>query len=109
MKSRLPFEPSTLQGAPKEAGVYRVFSRTYFRRLRGKTNVVHIGKADNLRRRLRPFCKGNRNARYQFENLIKAWFPLSYSFCSDPREREGHELEEYEKRHLELPLLNHQR
>ncbi len=105
----LPFEESTLKLVPKEPGIYKVFTEKKFSRLHGKTNIVYIGKADNLKRRIRSFWKGTRNARYRFQNLIEAGFPLSYSFfvCNNPRKTEEHELAEFERKHLELPPLNH--
>jgi hypothetical protein len=95
---------------PKLSGIYKIQVDFNFQRLHGETNLVYIGKAHNLRRRLLTFITGKgRNAINRFKNLEQAGFKLYFSYqpCDNPKILESEELNKFEKEHLELPPLNH--
>ena len=95
---------------PKSSGIYKIYASFSFPRLHGETNILYIGKAKNLRRRLGTFIRGRgRNALPRFQRLQKNGFCLMFSYkpCDDPKLQEVLSLTKYERKHLELPPLNH--
>jgi len=98
-----------------------ILANKKFPRLRRKTNIVYIGMTrSNLRERLLTFPNGfkataegrnfsRRKAIKRFWNLQQAGFNLKckFYFSNDPKKAEQKLLNEFEKKHLELPPLNH--
>lgn len=110
MKTILPFDDESLINVPALPGVYKVHSKSEFPRLQGSTNIIYIGKANNLKRRIRSLWYGNsRTARVRFERLRKHGIDLFFSFetYEEPKLAERMQVEMFEKKHLELPPLNH--
>ena len=94
---------------PEKSGIYRIHSSLEFPRLNGETDILYIGKAKNLHRRLMTFIKGHgRSAIGRFNKLRNSGFDLLFSFelSDEPRQREEAELTAYETKHWELPPLN---
>lgn len=97
---------------PRTSGIYRIHCFNVFKRLRGETDIVYIGKAEGkaLRSRIRSVITGKgRKAWPRFEKLKESDLELLFSFviCDDPETEESKELKTYEEKHLELPPLNH--
>lgn len=93
---------------PSSPGIYFVLCDKEFARLKGKTNILYIGKATNLAKRL----TGRRNAMPRFTLLRKYGFKLTFKFIitttkEEARILEAKHLRKYESSHLELPPLNH--
>ncbi len=93
---------------PSSPGVYFVLCNQEFARLKGKTNILYIGKATNLAKRL----TGRRNAMPRFMSLRRHGFKLTFEFITtttkeQARVLEAQHLRKYELSHLELPPLNH--
>ena len=110
MRGFKSFTRETLEKVPEKPGVYIVRSSKSFKRLRGRTNIVYIGMAKNLRRRVATFWRSSgRNAKPRFEALVLAGFHLRFFYqeCQNPHDVEQKILLFYEKKHLELPPLNH--
>ncbi|MBX4186919.1 MAG: hypothetical protein KW802_01515 [Candidatus Doudnabacteria bacterium] len=101
------FSKEELKLVPKKPGVYFVFINKHFSRLKGRTNIIYIGKANNLYKRLiRP-----RSALPRFTTLRANGFTLRFHLkttktIAQARQREVIELIKFEKEHLELPSLN---
>lgn len=94
----------------KTRGIYIISTNFKFPRLKGKTDILYIGKASNLRRRLLTFPKQKgRTAIKRFLILERNGFKLLFSIkkSNHPKELEKRYLVLYEKLHLELPPLNH--
>ncbi len=90
-------------------GVYIIYIDKYFPRLKSKTNIVYIGKANDLKKRLLTFPREKgRKAIQRFLTLQRNGFNLLFSIqkSDDPKQLERRCLAEYEKQHLELPPLN---
>lgn len=76
--------------------------------------LVYIGKAVNLRRRLKQFaaygvgkCKNHQGGKilWQLTDAIK--FYIEYFPCEDSRKKENEALKDYKKRHFnQLPIAN---
>lgn len=109
------FSKEELKSAPRKPGVYFVFTNKYFTRLKGRTNIVYIGKGTNLYQRL----IGPRKALARFNALRDSDYILTFNYKilrtklkkkklkKLLRKREIKELKKFEKQHLELPSLNH--
>ncbi len=101
------FSKEELKSVPKKPGVYFVFINKQFSRLKGRTNIIYIGKATNLYKRLiRP-----RKALPRFTTLRTKGFVLKFHLkitktIAQARQREIIELKKFERLHLELPSLN---
>jgi|SRR3990167_10844284 len=101
------FNKEELKSVPHKPGVYFVFINKHFSRLKGRTNIIYIGKATNLYKRLiRP-----RKALPRFATLRVNGFVLKFRLkttktIAEARQREIIELKKFEKQHLELPSLN---
>jgi excinuclease UvrABC nuclease subunit len=109
MKKYLLAEKEIIK-VPRKPGIYKIHSVDFFLRLKGETDILYIGKAQNLKNRLKTFVRGKgRKAIGRFENLKKSSFKLTFSFqqCQNPKEKEKEELQKFERKHLELPPLNH--
>jgi hypothetical protein len=110
----LPFgELNVEKQIPSVPGIYVVFSEKSFVRLRGKTNIVYIGKANNLSQRVPTLWKGTmRRAKERFDDLRKnteyknLYFRCYYPY-PEPEKKEEEELKSFKRKHLELPPLNH--
>ncbi|MDP3993440.1 MAG: hypothetical protein Q8P75_00475 [bacterium] len=118
---------------PRESGIYFIHADFQFPRLKGKTDILYIGTSkSNLRKRLGTFIRGFKMIdkllkRYDWEEAIKkfqgsrkatprSWrlsrqlkrqLYFTYEICEDCRTRENELLYEFEKKHFELPPLNH--
>lgn len=93
---------------PSSPGVYFVLCDKEFARLKGKTNILYIGKATNLAKRLTT----RRNALPRFMLLRKHGFKLTFIYKTTATKEQARILEvkhlrKYESSHLELPPLNH--
>lgn len=101
-----------LKHVSTKGGIYKIYIDKKKPRLKGKADVVYIGRGKNLRRRIASFWKGHgqRKGRYRFESLKENKFRLFYSFdeCNNPEDAEKGAFESFEKKHLELPPLNRQ-
>lgn len=102
------FTKEEVAKVPHQPGVYFVFSQKEFPRLKGKTNIIYIGTANNLFKRL----TGRRNALPRFTALRRNGFMLTFKFYKRNTREEAKELERkklkaFENKHLELPPLNH--
>lgn len=94
----------------KVSGIYLIHFETTFSRLRGKTDVLYIGRAKDLRKRLMTFFgKGKRKALCRFTRLQELGHQLYFSIeeCGDYKTREVERIRKFEEDHLELPPLNH--
>ena len=95
---------------PNKLGIYFILADKPFSRLQGKTNILYIGQAK--KRTLFKRLIGRRNALPRFEALRKNGFRLSFKYKvakseAGARKMEVKELKAYERKHLELPPLNH--
>lgn len=108
-KRRGIFSKEEAKSASETPGVYFVYSNKTFFRLKGKTNIVYIGVAkSSLFKRL----IGSRKALYRFIRLENNGHKLTYKVKKRKTEQEAKSLEKkelmkFEKKHLELPPLNH--
>ncbi len=108
---------------PKLSGIYIVTANKEFERLRGKSDILYIGRTGNLRRRMKYLLKyflppkfagnwGKHTARKALKTIleetdIKVY--ISYVTCSNYKEIETKLLQKYCKNHIESPPLNNQR
>ncbi len=100
-----------VRAIPRESGIYSIHFDTQFLRLRGKTDVLYIGRAKDLRERLLTFFgKGERKALPRFTRLQELGHQLYFSIemCDDYKKKEMDKIIFFEKQHLELPPLNRQ-
>lgn len=123
MRRKFPLDDIDRVKIPLRPGIYKIYSRFPFPRLKGKTDVLYIGRASGkkgLRGRLMTFPKGfkaldagrpyrKRQAIKRFWKLKKAGFKLYFSYmaCRNPKREERRELQDFETIHLEIPPLNH--
>ncbi len=109
-KRRGLFTKEEARLAPKKFGIYFILANRSFSRLRGRTNILYIGQAKT--RTLFKRLTGRRNALPRFELLKKNGFKLTFKYRVatsglKAREMETKELKAYQRKHLELPPLNH--
>lgn len=108
--NRQNLNESNIRKLPAVSGIYRIHTQKLFPRLLGKTDIVYIGKGQNLRKRLLSFFGyGTRRATHRFDRLKQKGFKLAFSFLisKNPEALEKQEIKKYELRHLEIPPLNH--
>lgn len=127
---KYPLTFDCISKVAKTPGIYIISTDFKFPRLKGKTDILYIGKGDNLRNRLLTFFKGlkfceahkhsdprpvfrRRHAIWRFWNLQSQGFKILFSTVKSETKQKPEELENeyligYEKRHLEIPPLNHQ-
>jgi excinuclease UvrABC nuclease subunit len=102
------FTKDEVTTVPNKPGIYFVLSDKYFSRLKGRTNIIYIGKANNLAQRL----INKRNALPRFMTLRNSGFKLTFLFKTSGTKEQARLMEikalrQYENKHLELPPLNH--
>lgn len=101
------FSKEELQSVPTKPGVYFIFTNKYFSRLKGKTNIIYIGKATNLYKRLmRPRKALPRFTTLRANGHILKFYIKTTNSIAQARKQEVVELKKFEKQHLELPSLN---
>ena len=101
-------------------GVYAFRLNKKFKRLKGETDIIYIGKSNqNPSRNKRPGLwhrlnnyrqnnKGGSQRLKDIENLFggKNKIQYAYEVCDNPREVEKELLESYYEIHMELPPMN---
>jgi len=101
-------------------GVYAFSLEGDFGRLRGKSNILYIGKVhQNPERNKRPgiwhrlmnYRQNNAGASKRLKDIEssfngKSSIGYAYEICENPRETEKLLLESYYEKHLEFPPLN---
>lgn len=102
------FTRAEVSTVPNKPGIYFVLCNKEFERLKDKTNIIYIGKANNLAQRL----VNKRNALPRFMTLRKNGFELKFLYKTSSTKEQARQMEisalrKYEKKHLELPPLNH--
>jgi len=104
-------------------GVYAFRVKHQFSRLKGKSNVLYIGKVDQnpehnkrpgIWHRLSNYRQNNNGASKRLKDVErhfkgKSSIEYAYEICKDPRETEKHLLDSYYEIHIELPPLNRSR
>jgi hypothetical protein len=108
------------------SGIYIISTDFKFSRLKGITDILYIGKANDLHKRLSTFSNGfefcklkkhlknrpvykRRHAIWRFWDLYCEGYQLFFSTkkSKSPKKQEKSYLGQYHKKHLELPPLNH--
>jgi excinuclease UvrABC nuclease subunit len=102
------FTKAEVSSVPNKPGIYFVLCNKEFERLKGRTNIIYIGKANNLAQRL----TNKRNALPRFTTLRKNGFELKFIYKTSSTQEQARlmeisALQTYERKHLELPPLNH--
>lgn len=131
--------PEKLSKVPQVSGIYKVLKPDYMKDVQFQdaqfknhihnvssnvakakydstqnTDVLYIGKAENLNRRLSQYvrfglnkCTVHKGGRFVF--AIKNWgeLKIQYITCDSPREREKQELESFKNKNGTLPFANH--
>ena len=99
-------------------GVYAFRVQEQFGRLKGKSNILYIGKVEqNPKRkkgiwyRLRNYRQNNKGASKRLKKIENAFggkssIEYAYEICDNPRETEKALLKSYYEIHLEFPPLN---
>ena len=112
-----PFNDESIKDAPKQPGVYvlRKAGGQSFGRLRGKSDILGIGKTDakrGLRQRLGQHLHPGRTigtSRRISEFAKKYRMEVAWCPYHEPRNLEHELLSKYVSEHDELPPLNHAR
>ncbi|MFH0972827.1 MAG: hypothetical protein V1768_02430 [Patescibacteria group bacterium] len=114
---------SFIKKVPNESGVYIIFANREIQRLKGKSNIIYIGKSEALRDRLKdlfmyllPYGAYDyfrpHTARTAMMKILKETnlkLTISYIKKSNPREFESRLIVKYCNSHIEPPPLNNQR
>ena len=112
-----------VMSVPTNSGVYIITANKELERLRGKSDILYIGRSGNLRRRMKYLLKyflppefagnwGRHTARNALKTILdetdtKVY--ISYVACSNYKEIETKLIQKYCKNHIETPPLNNQR
>ncbi len=94
--------------------------KNYFGRLRGKSNILYIGKVEQnpernkrlgIWHRLMNYRQNNTGASKRLKEIEvsfggKSSIEYAYEICENPRDTEKELLESYYEIHLEFPPLN---
>lgn len=112
-----------VESVPFKSGVYAIVADKPISRLKGKSEILYLGKTSNLRRRLKHLLKYflpdyyvGRWGRHTARKMLKIIFEetdikpaIVYLVHSNPRVAERKLLQGYYLTHLETPPLNNQR
>jgi excinuclease UvrABC nuclease subunit len=98
---------------PIKSGVYVFLQKDFYRRYKGETRIIKIGKSSNLRQEIenhliRHTC-ANRLKRIQKHNNQKIYFQFIEMNEEGIDDMEKILLKEFEDEYWDLPILNSQR
>ena len=108
---------------PTKSGVYVVSTDYEVSRLRGKSDILYIGRSNNLRRRMKFLLKyflplgfvgnwGKHTAREALKIILEETdinVYIAYTVCGNQKAVEKKLLQKFCKNHIETPPLNNQR